>query len=403
MFSALAIRNARLFFAGHVISMIGTWISATAQPLFVLQLGAGALAVGLVAAVRFLPMLLLGPWAGAVVDRLDRRRLILVLQCASLAQNLVFVGLALWGATIPVVVLAVTAGGVIGAFDNPARRTFIGELVPPDRLSNVISLNSLVTTTSRTVGPAIAGVLIGLAGYTLAFSVNALSTAVALAMLLTVRRSEMHASDPVPRARKQVREGLRHVAGSPVLRTVLGVAAIVSTLAISPNVLIPLFVIDVFHGSENDYAAVLSALGAGMLAGAIVMTRLRLDRPSFPVWSALGIGVTTLALGASPSLPWAIATGALVGVATIAFSTSSSVVIQNWAGPGFRGRVIALQAVVVMGSTPIGAPTLSAIVEWGDARVAVWVAGASALLAAALGAGMIHRSRIGPDGHAAPQ
>ena len=230
-FVSLRHRNFRLFFTGQLISQVGNWLTLVAQTLLVLDLTDSGVALGVLAAAQFGPMLVLGPWAGLVADRSDKRRLLLIVQVLAMVQSFVLAALAFSGDPPLGAIYAVAVfGGVCMAFDNPARRSFVVEMVDREHINNAVSLNSALMTSSRVVGPALAGLLVSTVGYGWAFLGDGLSYLAVIAGLWMMRTGELRAAPVTPRGRGQVREGLRYIRSEPELFVPLAMLGLVGTL-----------------------------------------------------------------------------------------------------------------------------------------------------------------------------
>lgn len=385
-FLSLDVRNFRLFFAGQAVSQIGNWMRMVAQALLVLHLTDDGVAVGMLMAFQFAPVLVIGPWAGLIADRSDKRRLLLVAQGVSMAQSFALAGLAFLDRPPLAALYAVAAvGGVATAFDNPARRSFIVEMVPETHVQNAVSLNTAMMTGSRIFGPALAGLLVTTVGYSWCFIVDGASY---LAVLYSLWRMDTRELRPAPvavRARGQVRAGLRYVAGIPELRIPLVMMTIIGTLAFNFSVVLPLFVTRSLGGSEASFTILFSVLSIGSMAGALWSARRGVVGLGSVVAAAAAFGAAMLALAAAPTLLASFPMALLVGAASIAFMTSSTTILQLRAEPTMRGRVLALQAMVFIGSTPIGGPLVGALCEAFGARSGLAVGGVACLAAAAWG------------------
>src|SRR3954453_15108092 len=211
-FRSLGVRNFRLFFTGQLISQVGNWLTMITQTLLVLHLTDSGVAVGVLAACQFGPVLLFGPWAGLVADRSDKRRLLLIVQSLAMAQSFVlaYLGFQQNPSLIAIYVVAI-AGGFTTAFDNPARRAFVVEMVPQENIANAVSLNSALMTGSRVVGPALGGLLATTIGFGWAFALDGFSYLAVLASLALMSTAALRPSVPTPRGKVQVRAGLRYV------------------------------------------------------------------------------------------------------------------------------------------------------------------------------------------------
>ena len=385
-FRSFSVRNFRLFFGGQLISQIGNWLTLVTQTLLVLQLTGNGLAVGLLTACQFAPVLFIGAWAGLVADRSDKRRLLMIVQTIAMAQSFALAGLAFMGNPPVAAIFGVALiGGFTIAFDNPARRAFVVEMVPEDHVHNAVSLNSALMTGARVVGPALAGILIHVAGYGWCFTLDGLSYLAVLAGLWMMRTAELRPSPVAERAKGQVREGFRYARRVPELWVPLVMMAVIGTLAFNFQVVMPLLVERTFGGNEATFTLLFSVLSVGSLIGALATARRRTISVGHVVVTATGFGVAMLVFAASPSLAAAFPLGLLLGATSIAFMTASTAIVQVESAPQMRGRVLALQAIVFLGSTPIGGPIVGYICDVFGPRAGLVVGGVAALLAAGWG------------------
>ena len=385
-FASFRVRNFRLFFMGQGISQIGNWLTLIAQTLLVLDLTGDGVAVGLLGACQFAPVLILGAWAGLVADRSDKRRLLFIVQVGAMAQSFVLAGLAFMDEPPLAAIYVVAAfGGLCMAFDNPARRAFVVEMVPEDMVHNAVSLNSAMMTSSRVIGPALGGLLITTVGYGWAFALDGFSYLAVLVGLWLMRTEDLRPSTPAPRGKGQVREGLRYVRRTPVLFVPLVMMLFVGTLAFNFQVTLPLLVTRTFDRSKVAFTVLFSVISLGSLVGALWTARRRTIGVADVIRASLGFGLALLALAMAPTVAWAFPLGFVLGMTSIGFLTASTAIVQTEAAPEMRGRVLALQAMVFLGSTPIGGPIVGAIAEYVGPRWAVAVGGLAALGAAAWG------------------
>ncbi len=394
VFRSLRHRNARLYFLGLVVSNVGTWLQATALAWLVLRLTGSGTALGIVTALQFLPMLLFGAWGGAIADRVDRRRLLYLTQSLAAVQAIVLGAAVLGGwVTIGLVYALTAALGLVNAVDTPVRRSFIGDLVEHDELANAMSLNTAVMTGSRVVGPALAGILIDVVGTGWCFVANGVSFAALLFALAAIDRSAVHRVPPVARARGQVLAGLHYVRSQPVLRLTMLTLLVVSIFTFNYQVTLPLLVERVFGGGAGAFGALLAITSAGSLIGSFVTA----SRPDATVRFMLGsLGVLAVFVGLlalAPNLPIAIVLGVPMGAGGAAFVACTSGLLVANTAPELRGRVLALQSIAFLGSTPIGGPLLGWIGEEVGARWALAV-GAIVALGTLVVAGLAAR-RLG--------
>jgi MFS family permease len=401
-FASLAYRNFRLFFVGQGISQVGNWLTLVAQTLLVLELTDSGVALGMLAAAQFGPILLLGPWAGLIADRSDKRRLLLVVQALAMLQSFLLAALAFSGDP-PVAALYAVAvfGGVCMAFDNPARRSFVVDMVPEEGINNAVSLNSALMTSSRVVGPALAGLLVTTVGYGWAFLGDGLSYLAVLAGLWMMRPSELRPAPVTPRARGQVRAGLRYVRNEPVLFVPMAMMAVIGTLSYNFQTVFPLFIIRDLDGSEATFTVLFSVVSLGSLVGALVTAR-RTDMDVRRVsQAAVAYGVTMAAMAVAPNVAVAVGLGVVLGMASITFLVASTSIVQMRAAPEMRGRVLALQAMMFLGSTPVGGPVVGWVADTFGARYSVGLGAAAALGAGAWGLAAV-RASAGPAADEVP-
>ncbi len=393
-FASMHSRNFRLFFSGQLISQVGNWLTLVAQTLLVLRLTGSGVALGLLAATQFAPLLVLGPWAGLVADRSDKRKLLMIVQSIAMVQSFALAALAFMGNPPLVAIFAVSAvGGFTVAFDNPARRSFVVEMVPEADINNAVSLNSALMTSSRVVGPALAGLLVTTVGFGWAFAVDGLSYIAVLIALAMMRSAELRPAPVTPRGTGQVRAGLRYVRSVPDLWVPLVMTAIVGTLAFNFQVVFPLFVTEDLGGSDTAFTLLFSIVSVGSLIGALAVARRRSIDVRMVALTALAFGVPLLAMALAPSMAVAVPIGVLIGLGSIAFLTSSTAIVQLRADPSMRGRVLALQAMVFLGSTPVGGPILGWICEEYGARTGLAVGAAACFVAGLWGMAMVRRTR----------
>jgi MFS family permease len=382
-FRSLNVRNFRLFFTGQLISQVGNWLTLIAQTLLVLKLTDSGVALGGLAAAQFGPVLLLGGYAGLVADRTDKRKLLLVVQALAMLQSFALAALAFQHHPQVWMIFAIAAiGGTTTAFDNPARRSYVVEMVPETDVTNAVSLNSALMTGSRIIGPALGGLLVVTAGYGWAFLLDGLSYIAVLIALYMIDSTLVRRPPLQARGKGQVREGVRYAWSIAELRVPLIMMAIIGTLAFNFQTVLPLFSERDLGGGDGLFSILMSVVSVGSLIGALIAAR-RTDVDVRVVsLSALGFGAAMVALSVAPNTGFAFLFGAAMGFASISFMTSSTAIVQLRAKPSMRGRVLALQSIVFLGSTPIGGPIIGALSQHWGAR---WGLGVGAV--ATLGAG----------------
>ncbi|MGD9794404.1 MAG: MFS transporter, partial [Acidimicrobiia bacterium] len=280
------------------------------------------------------------------------------------------------------------------AFDNPVRRSFVSELVPEAEMHNAVTLNSAIMTSSRIFGPAIAGLLVVTAGYGWAFAVDGLSYLAVLTSLFMMRSSELHASPRSTRGKGQIRDGLRYIRRVDELWVPMVMVAIIGAFTFNFAVTLPLFVKRSLDGSDGTYTLVYSVLSIGSFVGALVAAHRHVVTVDHIVKASFGFGVTMCLLALSPNLAVAFPVALVVGFTSIAFMATANAIMQVRADPVMRGRVLALQSMVLIGTTPIGGPLLGAVCEYIDARAGLIVGGVAAVAAAAWGRAHMRRSIV---------
>jgi MFS family permease len=394
-FRSLRVYNYRLFFAAQVVSMSGTWMQSVAQSWLVLQLTGSSLDLGITVGLQFGPVLVVGLWAGALADRVDKRRLLLLTQGAAAALALVL-GVLTAADVVTVWMIWLLAGltGTATALDLPARQSFVYEMVGPDDLTNAVGLNSVVINASRIIGPAIGGLLIAGVGVAPCFFFNAASFLAVIAALLLMREHELHAGAREPHRPGQVRAGLRYVWRTPALRVPLIMMAVVSTLAYNFSVVLPLLAKYVYGRGGGAYGALSAAMGVGALAGALIMASRARPSRRLLAGSTFVLGAVTLALAVSPSYLWGLLIMVPVGGAGVLFISTTNSLLQLNSLDRMRGRVMALWSIVFLGSTPIGGPLTGALARVVGVRWVLMFAGGAAVLTAVGAVLALRRARL---------
>lgn len=382
-FRSFEIRNFRLFFGGQLISQVGNWLTLVAQTLLVLKLTNSGYALGALAAAQFGPVLVLGAFAGLMADRSDKRRLLIIVQVLAMLQSFALAGLAFMDhPPLLAIYLVAMVSGIATAFDNPARRSFVVEMVPEEHINNAVSLNSALMTGSRVLGPALAGLLVSTIGFGWCFVLDGVSYVAVIVAFWRMNPADLRQAPVTPKGKGQIREGLRYARSIPELWVPLVMTAVIGTLAFNFQTVLPLFTTRDLDGTDVTFTWLLSVVSIGSLIGALASAR----RTSIDVRTvsrnAVVFGVGLALLTFAPGQPSAFAIGFVVGLGSILFMTAATAITQLAADPSMRGRVLALQAIVFLGSTPIGGPIVGAIAESFGARYGIAL-GAIATLAAA--------------------
>jgi MFS family permease len=385
-FSSLSNRNYRKFFYGQTTSLVGTWMQTTAQSWLVFTLTHSATDIGLVVALQTLPVLLLGPYGGVIADRVDKRRLMIVLQSFMGVQAAILAVLSLTHVVnyVDVCVLAVVLG-LNNCFENPSRQAFVLEMVGVENLRNAVSLNSTMNNVARAVGPAVAGIIIAAVGEGWCFALNAASFVAVVASLVAMDRTQLTPSVPTARAKGQLREGLRYVARTPALAIPLVMMAIVGMLAYEFQVTLPIVAGTVFHGSSTIYGVLMAAMGVGAIVGGLWTAARGKTGVRAMIRAALVFAVVMSFAALAPVLAVELVALGLVGFASVSFLSMANSTLQLGTDPQMRGRVMALWAVAFLGSTPVGGPVIGWVTSEFGARTGLGVGAASCLLAAAIG------------------
>lgn len=383
-FRSLTIRNFRLFAAGQLVSVAGTWMMVVAQDWLVLSLtGDSGTALGLVTALQFTPLLLFTLHAGGLADRHDKRRLLIAANLASGLLALLLGLLVLSGrAGLWHVCLFALGLGIVNAVEVPARMSFVSELVGADLLPNASALSAAYFNTARVAGPAVAGLMIGWFGTATVMLLNAVSYLATVLALRAMRPTELHRDGRRP-SRAPVRDGLRHVAGRSDLLLPMVLVAVVGLLGLNFQLTLPLLAKTVFHADASAFGLLTTAFAAGSLLAALLTTGRR-GRPSAALvtGSALGFGVLEFAAGLAPTYAAAVVLLLGTGFGSLYFAQAANHRVQLGSDPAYRGRVMALYTLTLQGTTPLGALLTGALSERFGARAGLLAGGAATLLAA---------------------
>ena len=361
MFQSLRIRNFRYYFAGQMISSIGTFMQAVAQAWLVLQLTSSGAALGILTTLQFGPLVLLGGPAGVLADRFDRRHLYLVTQIV-LAVEALLLGLLVTFGSVElwmVYVLAV-ALGVVTAVDQPLRQTIVMDIVGPHDLTNAVSLTMALGSTSRAVGPALAGITIAIVGVGPCFLVNAGTYLAMILALLVIRPSELHPAVREPRGKGQFRAGLAYVWATSEVRSMLILIAVVFALAWEFEVALPLVARYTFDGGASVFGLLASAVGAGAVVGGLESARRADSSRAMLLVSGTLMGVAMWCATLAPTVVWEAIALFGVGASGVIFVAVASTRLQLNTIPRMRGRVMALYAICILGTRVAGGP----IVGW---------------------------------------
>ena len=385
-FQSLATYNFRLFFVGQLISNTGNQLTNVALILFVLKLGHSGLAIGALAACQFGPLVVLSAWAGAVADRTDKRRALLVTQGLEMAQSAALALLAFLPHPSLILLYALAlAGGVLLAFDNPLRRSFVPEMVSKDDLPNAVVLYSTIVATSQVSGPALAGALVATVGFGWCFALDAVTYLAVITCLVMMRERELFRQPPRARTGREVREGLAYVASVPRLWISFAMFACVGLFSFNLRVALPLLATRSLHGTGVAFAVLYAVMSSGAVVGTLVVAHRRLVALQHVVVGALVLGFAMLLLSVMPSLHMAVLAAFFVGAATVIYTTASTTIAQVDTRRDMLGRVLALQTALIGGTALLGGPVVGQIADLAGGRAPIAVGGVVCLLAAGLG------------------
>jgi MFS family permease len=383
-FAALSVRNYRRYYAGQSISLIGTWMQMTAQSWLVLTLTHSATALGLIVALQTLPVLILAPYGGVIADRVDKRKVMIELQSAMGVQALILGLLTVTGnvKVWEIGVLAVLLG-LNNAFENPARQSFMLELVGAEHLRNAVSLNSVLVNVARAIGPAVAGILIATVGTGVCFLANAASFVAVVGSLTTLDMTKLNPTSPQPRSPGQLREGFRYVRKTRELAIPLIMMAAVGCLTYEFQVSLPVMASHALHAGASGYGFMTAAMGVGAVAGGLLVAARGRTGIGPLTAAAVAFGVALALAALAPSLALEIIVLALAGAASISFMSTGNSTLQLTAEPGMRGRVMALWFVAFQGSTPVGGPIVGATIALLGPRAGLGLGALTCLVVAA--------------------
>jgi MFS family permease len=367
-FSSLSIYNYRVYFAGALVSNVGTWMGRVAQDWLVLtQLTDNdPIALGVVTGLQFAPMVLLAPWAGMVADRFRKRRILFATQ-SMLAVTSLLTGVLVVTGVVELwhVYLLALLQGLATAIDNPARQTFVSEMVPRTSLANAVSLNSASFNAARILGPGVAGLVIAAVGTGPAFFVNTLSF-VAVLLALTQMKTELLRPAPRSRGKGQIRDGLRYVRRRPDIILIMVLVFVLGTFGMNFQLTTALMATQQFHKGAGEYGLLGSIMAIGSLSAALMSARRPRPRLRILLVALAGFVVSSGAAALAPSYLWFAVLLVPVGLSALTVLTSANSMVQLGVDAHMRGRVMALYMAIFMGGTPLGAPLIGWIgASWG--------------------------------------
>ena len=355
-------RNYRLFFFGQAISLVGTWMQQVAQGWLVLQVSGGdPLWLGLVSAAQFVPVMVLGLFAGILADVLPKRQTLLAVQVVMMTLAAILAVLTATGVvTVWMILILAVLLGCANAVDMPVRQSFAYEMVGPRDVGNAVSIGSAMFNGARVIGPAVAGLTIGVFGIALAFAINAASFLAVIVGLLLMRDEELHTPRLLPRprsvaeVRENLAEGLTYVRRTPIVLLAVATVGLVATFGMNFSVVFPPLAQQVLHSDASGYGFLMTASGIGALAASVLLVAAGRPRPVRIAGGAILLGVASLALALSTSFPMSLLLMGPIGFAGIAMAATANATIQLNVPDGLRGRVMSVYTTVFAGSVPIG-------------------------------------------------
>ena len=364
--AALAHRDFRVFISGQVLSQIGTWMQRVGQAWLVLELTNSPFKLGIISALQFAPVLFITVPAGAVVDRVSKRRLLIATQSVLMLQSFALTALV-WTHSVRywhVAVLA-TVYGLANAFDIPTRQAFVANLVSRRDLMNAIALNSAMFNSARLIGPAVAGILIARYGLAQAFLLNAISFVSMIVAVALVRSEGTPHPSPGTTMFEQIQGGVRYALATPVIGFVLALLLTVGFFVINFNVIVPLITKHVLHGDASTFGWLMACLGGGAIVGALSLATLIQGRPpvALPVAAGLLVSSGTIALAFVGRFSVTAVLLVVVGFAQIVFQASCNSMLQVTVPDALRGRIMSLYALVFAGVTPLGSVLIGTVAE----------------------------------------
>ena len=360
-FIALEERDFRIFWLGQLVSVTGTWMQTVAQGWLVLQLTGSPFVLGLAAAARSVPVMLLVFPAGIAADRFDRRKIVIATNVVAALASALLGFLAITGqVNVPIILGLAALLGVTNAFEMPARQSYVSELIGRQHLANAIALNSLLFNAARVVGPAIAGILVALVGPGWAFLLNGISFVPVIAGLLLI--SAVHVPRAAVAARSALPEVLRYLRSEPRISLLLGLLAAQTVFASGQFVLGPALAEDLGQGAEG-LGVMLAASGAGAVVGGIRLaaTSNRSGRWRQLLWAGLALGLGLAAVGLTSSYPITLLCFVVSGWGTVTFNASTNTLIQSIVPDRLRGRVLSLYVLMLLGLMPVAGLLMGAL------------------------------------------
>jgi len=383
---SLRYRNYRLFFYGQSISLIGTWIQRITVPWLVYRLTGSVFLLGLVGFAGQIPTFLMSPFAGVLIDRWNRHKILVVTQILALIQAMVL-ALLFYEKTISVWHIAILSIflGIINAFDMPARQSFVVDMIEKkEDLGNAIALNSSMVNSARLIGPSIAGVLISLTGEGMCFLINAISYLFVIAFLLMMKISPRKIAIQDTNVFQKFKEGFRYTFGSIPIRYIILLLALVSLMGMPYTVLMPVFAKTILHGGSHTFGFMMGATGIGALMGAVYMASRKnaAGLEKFIPWFAAIFGLGLILFSLSTNFILSLFLLFITGFGMLMQMTSSNTILQTIVDDDKRGRVMSFYTMAFMGTAPFGSLLAGALASKVGAPNTLLIGGVCCILGA---------------------
>ncbi|MCX6047532.1 MAG: MFS transporter [Chloroflexi bacterium] len=356
-FSAIRHRNFRLYMGGQLVSLVGTWMQIVAQGWLVYQLSHSELALGLVGFASAIPALIISPWAGVIVDRVPKRKILVATQVGAMLLAFILSAMNFAGIVQVWHVIILAAGlGVVNAFDGPARQAFVVEMVGREDLPNAIAMNSMTFNSARILGPGIGGLLLVAFGSSWCFLLNGLSFLAVIASLLAMQLTRYEHKPLTLSPWKQLTSGLAYAKNTPELRGLLLMALFFSLFGISYSTVLPAFIDKVLHQGAGAFGVINAMTGVGAVAGAFVIAQYGDSghRGNWLVWSSLLFPLVLAAFAINHNYPAAMVLALLLGLGFMLTFTLINTLLQTRLADEMRGRVLSLYTLTFYGFTPFG-------------------------------------------------
>ncbi len=398
-FRSLQHRNFQLYFAGQIISVAGTWMQTVAQAWLVYELTHSELMLGIVGFAAAIPSLLVSPWGGVVVDRVNKRNLLVVTQASAMVLAFILAVLTFTGLVqVWMIVVLAALLGLINAFDGPGRQAFVVEMVGREDLPNAIAINSMMFNGARVVGPALGGLLLATVGTAWCFFINGLSFLAVIGCLLLMRLTPRTQVLEIGSPWDDLKQGLRYVAVHREIFALLMLALIFSVFGISYNTILPAFIDQVLHADATGYGVLNAFIGLGAVVGAFIMARYgeRGQRGRWLVWVDLAFPFILLAFAYNSSMALALVLAFGLGVGFMLTFTIINTLLQTNVNDQMRGRVMGLYTLTFFGFAPFGNLAIGIRAEEWGMSLTILLSAACALVLSAIVIALVPRLRKMP-------